>query len=195
MSKNAPTSHPALPGDAREKRAVSDGLPDYLRPGLKVLFVGINPGRRSAALGHHFAGHGNRFWDMLWKAQLVPERIGYEDDARLPEWGYGLTNIVARPTAGVRDLTKRDFEVGRLELEKKVRHYRPEVVAFVGVTAYRQFFRHRGPVQCGLQAGKIIGDSAVFVLPNTSGRNAHFSSEEMLDCFCSLARHLDERHS
>jgi TDG/mug DNA glycosylase family protein len=76
-------------------------LRDRVAPGLRVLFVGINPGLRSAALDHHFAGHSNRFWKLLYEARLVPEPVTFEDDDRLPGWGYGITNLVARPTAGL----------------------------------------------------------------------------------------------
>jgi len=84
-------------------------LPDHLAPKLNILFVGINPGLRSAALGHHYAGPSNRFWKLLYDAKLVPERLTYQDDGRLPHWGLGLTNLVARPTAGLADLTARDL--------------------------------------------------------------------------------------
>ena len=78
-------------------------LEDRLGAGMRVLFVGINPGVRSATIGHHFAGFSNRFWKLLCESRLVPERITYEDDDRLPEWGFGITNIVARPSAGIED--------------------------------------------------------------------------------------------
>lgn len=74
---------------------------DRIAPGVRVLFVGINPGMRSAAIGHHFAGYSNRFWKLLYESGLVPERIGTEDDGRLKEWGFGITNLVARPTPGI----------------------------------------------------------------------------------------------
>ena len=82
------------------------------RPGVRVLFVGINPGVRSALTGHHFAGFSNRFWKLLYESGLVPEPIGYQDDGRLPEWGYGITNIVARATPGIDTLEKEEY-VGR----------------------------------------------------------------------------------
>jgi hypothetical protein len=75
-------------------------LRDHIRPGVRVLFVGINPGIRTAQIGHHFAGYSNRFWKLLHESGLVPEAIGTEDDWRLPEWGFGITNLVARATAG-----------------------------------------------------------------------------------------------
>ena len=165
-------------------------LRDRIRPGLRVLFVGINPGIRSSLTGHHFAGFSNRFWKLLFESRLVPERIGYADDGRLPEWGYGITNIVARPTPGIDSLRPEEYVEGRVRLRRKVSRYRPDVVAAVGVTVFRALFPdRRGPVSTGLQEERI-GTSAVFVLPNPSGRNANFSYAEMLAAFRGLRRHV-----
>ena len=155
-----------------------------------MLFVGINPGVRSALTGHHFAGFSNRFWKLLVESKLVPERITFEDDDRLPEWGYGVTNIVARPTPGIDTLNKEEYVEGRVTLRAKVRRHRPAVVAMVGVTVFRAMFPERkGTVALGLQRERL-GDSVVFVLPNPSGRNANFSYAEMLAAFRSLRRYL-----
>ena len=174
-------------------RNVTELLPplrDRIRPGVRVLFVGINPGVRSALTGHHFAGFSNRFWKLLYESGLVPERIGYQDDVRLPEWGYGITNIVPRATPGIDTLEAHEFVAGRLKLRRKVLRYRPAVVALVGVTVFRALFPERkGAVALGLQAERI-GASSVFVLPNTSGRNANFTYAEMLEAFRALKRAL-----
>jgi TDG/mug DNA glycosylase family protein len=155
-----------------------------------VLFVGINPGVRSSLTGHHFAGFSNRFWRLLWDSRLVPERIGYRDDHRLPEWGLGITNLVARPTPGIDALRPEEYVEGGDRLRRKIRRHRPAVVALVGVTLYRVLFpEHRGKVDPGLQAGRL-GDSHVFVLPNPSGRNANFTYGEMLAAFRALKRYL-----
>jgi double-stranded uracil-DNA glycosylase len=155
-----------------------------------VLFVGINPGVRSALTGHHFAGFSNRFWKLLFQSGLVPEPVTYLDDDRLPEWGYGITNIVARATPGIDELRPEEYAAGRSRLRAKVRRYDPDVVAFVGITVYRAMFPERsGPVVMGLQKDQL-GEAAVFVLPNTSGRNAHFSFEQMLAAFKALRDHL-----
>ena len=165
-------------------------LRDRIRPGVRVLFVGINPGVRSALTGHHFAGFSNRFWKLLHESGLVPEPIGFEDDGRLPEWGYGITNIVPRATPGIDTLQKSEFVHGRVRLRRKILRHRPRVVAAVGVTVFRAMFpERRGSVPLGLQAERI-GDSAVFVLPNPSGRNANYSYQEMLEAFRSLAGYL-----
>ena len=168
-------------------------LRDRIRPGVRVLFVGINPGVRSALTGHHFAGFSNRFWKLLHASGLVPEPIGFEDDGRLPEWGYGITNIVPRATPGMDTLEKEEFVDGRVRLRRKVLRYRPRVVVAVGVTVFRAMFPdRRGVVTLGLQPERI-GDSAVFVLPNPSGRNANYSYQEMLEAFTSLAEYLRAR--
>jgi double-stranded uracil-DNA glycosylase len=112
-------------------------LNDRIEPGVKVLFVGINPGVRSALTGHHFAGYSNRFWKLLWDARLVPEPITWRDDNRLPEWGFGITNLIARPSPGIDDLRPAEYVEGWTTLERKIDRFRPEVVAFVGVTLYR----------------------------------------------------------
>lgn len=165
-------------------------LRDRIHPGVRILFVGINPGIRSAMTGHHFAGFSNRFWKLLYEARLVPEPIGFEDDDRLPEWGYGITNIVPRATPGIDTLEPEEYVAGRVALRRKIRRYRPPVVALVGVTVFRAMFPDvRGTVALGLQRERIA-DSAVFVLPNPSGRNANYSYAEMLAAFRALRRHF-----
>jgi TDG/mug DNA glycosylase family protein len=163
-------------------------LRDRIRPGVEVLFVGINPGVRSALTGHHFAGFSNRFWKLLYDSRLVPEPITFEDDDRLPEWGFGITNIVARATPGIDALRPQEYVAGRKRLLAKIRRFKPRAVALVGVTVFRAMFPdHKGPVALGLQP-QTLGGAAVFVLPNTSGRNANFSYAEMRAAFRGLKR-------
>jgi TDG/mug DNA glycosylase family protein len=164
-------------------------LPDVLAPGASILFVGINPGLRSAALGHHFAGYSNRFWNLLFEAGLVPRPVTWRDDVAMPGWGYGLTNLVARPTAGVADLRPEELRAGRARLLRKVRRQRPAVVALVGVTVYRAIFGVQGPVSPG-PVPERLGDARVFVLPNPSGRNAHYSHAQMVAAYARLRREL-----
>lgn len=173
-------------------RIISTVLPplrDRIQPGVRVLFVGINPGVRSSLTGHHFAGYSNRFWKLLYDARLVPDPITFVDDDRLPTWGYGITNLIARPTAGIDTLRRREFAAGRARVVRKVRRYQPAVVALVGVTVFRAMFPdHRDAVSLGLQLERLNG-AAVFVLPNPSGRNAAFSYAEMLAAFRTLRRY------
>ena len=190
-------------------------LKDCLEPGVRVLFVGINPGVRSAQTGHHFAGFSNRFWKLLTESGLVPEPITYVDDRRLPEFGYGITNLIARPSPGIGDLSPAEYVAGWKILDRKIRRYRPEVVALVGITLFRAIEpllageldllrRSRGAADGGRQTRAmmkarriepgpqpaVIHGARVFVLPNPSGRNANFSYAEMLDAFVALRRSL-----
>ena len=156
-----------------------------------MLFVGINPGVRSSLTGHHFAGYSNRFWKLLSESRLVPEPIGYADDRRLPEWGFGITNLVPRPTPGIDTLAPDEYVAGARVLRRKIRRVRPPIVAFVGVTLFRAVFGKRPGerIRLGLQPERLEG-SAVFVLPNPSGRNANFSYAEMLAAFRALKRQI-----
>ncbi len=154
-----------------------------------MLFVGINPGLRSAQTGHHFAGYSNRFWKLLFESKLVTEPIDWRSDDRLPEWGFGITNLVARETPGIDTLTREECLAGIDVLRQKVRRFKPEIVAFVGVSLYRWTFQKKGPVSLGPQKETLEG-AEVFVLPNPSGRNANFSYAEMLAAFRKLRRRL-----
>ncbi len=173
--------HPVLNIDALR-------LQDRVGPGMRVLFVGINPGVRSAVTGHHFAGYSNRFWKLLHDSGLTPERLRAEDDVRLSEWGYGVTNLVARPTPGIDTLRRQEYADGLRVLRRKVRRWRPRCVAFVGVTLFRSIFSlpANRRVALGIQAERFE-NLRVFVLPNPSGRNANFSYGEMLSAFTDLA--------
>ncbi len=168
-------------------------LPDYLTPALDLVLVGINPGLRSLEKGHHFAGVGNKFWNLLFESGLVPAKMSYEEDFRLPEHGIGITNIVARPSRSSGDLSRRDFEKGRRSLLKKLETYRPRMAAFVGVTVFRELWPAIGTgappkqIPCGPRTERI-GETTLFVLPNPSGRNAHFTYGEMLSEWRRLAR-------
>ena len=163
-------------------------LKDCVVEGVEILFVGINPGVRSDAIGHHFAGFSNRFWKLLYESTLTPEPLRAEDDRRLCEWGLGITNLIPRMTPGIDTLERHEYASGLQVLRRKVRRWKPAVVAFVGVSLYRFVFDTRGPVKLGLQEETFEG-AAVFVLPNPSGRNAHFSYAQMLKAFKALRRH------
>ena len=164
-------------------------LRDRIEPGVRVLFVGINPGIRSAAIGHHFAGYSNRFWKLLFDAGLVPERLRAEDDRRLPEWGFGITNLIARATPGIDTLRPEEYAAGVGALRRKVRRFKPQTVAFVGVTLYRALFNRPGACALGEQQETFEG-ARVVVLPNPSGRNANYSYAQMREAFAQLSRFL-----
>jgi TDG/mug DNA glycosylase family protein len=162
---------------------------------VSVLFVGINPGIRSATIGHHFAGYSNRFWKLLHDAGLVPTPINAEDDERLPEWGYGMTNLVARATPGIDTLTPAEYAAGLRILRRKVRRWQPRIVALLGVTLYRAICERRlpTPFPLGLQPERFEG-ARLFVLPNPSGRNANYSYPRMLEAFRGLRAARDAQH-
>ncbi len=173
-------------------------LPDHVKPGVKVLFVGINPGLRSAAVGHHFAGYSNRFWKLLRESNLVPVQLTYHDDWRLPEWGLGLTNLVSRATSGSNGLTKKDYKVGRARLASKIRRYRISIIALLGVTLCPiilpgspgrspQSEEKPSKITLGFQPRDFAG-ARVFLLPNPSGRNAYYSYADMLIYFRKLSK-------
>jgi TDG/mug DNA glycosylase family protein len=156
------------------------------------MLIGINPGVMSATTGHHFAGPTNRFWRLLYESGVVPEPVTHEDDVRLPQWGIGMTNLVARPTPGIDTLRPEEYLEGWAILEKKIESFRPDIVAFVGVTMYRALWRVLGHAEApaikpGFQKATVHG-ARIFVLPNPSGRNAHFSYADMLAAFRALAR-------
>jgi double-stranded uracil-DNA glycosylase len=168
-------------------------LRDRIAPGVEVLFVGINPGVRSALTGHHFAGYSNRFWRLLFDAGLVPEPLTYEADDRLPEWGYGITNIVPRPTASMSDLRADELRAGAKILRRKIRRHRPAIVAVIGVTVWRALLEASGErdartrrVDFGFQADLATSGTRYFVLPNPSGRNANYSYAQMLAAYRKL---------
>jgi len=191
---------------ATQKAWSSLRLNDRIRPDVRVLFVGINPGVRSAITGHHFAGFSNRFWKLLWDSRLVPEPITFADDDRLPEFGFGITNLVARPSPGIDALGPSEYVDGWQVLERKIRRYRPEIVALVGVTLYRAIqpliaqdssgtgraaIKTR-PLATGLRP-EVIHGARLYVLPNPSGRNANFTYAEMLRSFRGLGRLISRR--
>jgi len=173
--------------DSHPKARICNGVIDHIRPGVQILFVGINPGLRSAAAGHHFAGYSNRFWKLLFESHLVTEPLTYQNDWRLPEWGLGLTNIIQRPSAGIDELKPGEYIAGRKRLVATVQRYRPQVVALLGVTIYRILFKKdlAGRVRLGLQS-QTLGACHVFVLPNPSGRIAHYTYSAMLEAFRAL---------
>ena len=141
-------------------------------PGLRVLFVGINPSLRSAEVGHHFARPGNRFWPTLQAAGFTPRRLRPDEDGELPDHGIGVTNIAFRPSREAAEITPEELRAGAAELERVVHEHQPRLVAVVGLTAYRTAFG-RPRATMGLQPDALAG-RPVWVLPNPSGLNAHY---------------------
>ncbi|NLU69871.1 G/U mismatch-specific DNA glycosylase [Streptomyces sp. HNM0574] len=170
---------------ASELEAARDRLvPDVVADGLRVLFCGINPGLMSAATGHHFARPGNRFWPVLHRSGFTPRQLAPEEERELLRYGLGITNVVARATARADELDAEEYREGGRILTGKVERLRPRVLAVVGVTAYRTAFGER-KAQVGPQE-RMLGPSRVWVLPNPSGLNAHWSVATMADAFRAL---------
>ena len=142
-------------------------------PGLRVLFVGINTSLRSAEVGHHFARPGNRFWPTLYAAGFTPRPLAPAEDGLLPTFGVGIVNFVSRPTRAASELTVDELRAGGGCLEAIVREWQPRLVAVVGVVAYRAAFA-RPNADMGLQ-DEPVGGRPVWVLPNPSGLNAHYT--------------------
>ncbi len=169
-TKGGPVAAPGPPGPPARP------LPDILAPGLRVVFVGINPSIASGVAGHHFAGPGNPFWRLLHAAGFTPVAFAPTEDVRLPEFGLGLTNLCPRPTRSAAELTRAEYEAGARELVRKLEACRPAVVALVGVTLARVLLS-AGETGPGPRLASIAG-ARVFVLPNPSGRNAAYPSFE-----------------
>lgn len=162
-------------------------LPDYLRPGMKLVIVGFNPGERSARVGHYYAGRGNQFWPLLYEGRIVPELLEYRDDRRLIEFGVGLTDLVKRSTRGIEELHREEFAEGRVLLAKKLEQFGPRVIAFNGKLVYENFAGRK--CKLGLQKERLYG-ARVFVLPSTSAQNAGLARGLKLRYFKQLGAFL-----
>jgi TDG/mug DNA glycosylase family protein len=179
-----------LPRPTSAELAAAEGrfVPDVLAPGLRVLFCGINPGLWSAAVGHHFARPGNRFWKALHLGGLTPRQLAPDEEAELLALGLGITNLVDRATAGAADLGPEELRAGGSRLAAKADAARPEVVAVLGVGAYRTAFAHPkatvGPLP------DPIGWSRAWLLPNPSGLNAHYQLPALAEAFAELRHSL-----
>jgi TDG/mug DNA glycosylase family protein len=147
------------------------GVADLLGPAVRLLLVGVNPGLRSAQVGHHFAGHGNRFWPALCEAGITPRRFTPAEGGLLPALGVGVTNLVARPSARASELSADELRAGGARLTGLVERLTPVVVAVLGVGAYRTAFACP-TARVGLQP-RTLGPARLWVLPNPSGLNAH----------------------
>jgi TDG/mug DNA glycosylase family protein len=168
------------------ERALARRLRDVLAPDLRILFCGINPGVYSTAVGHQFARPGNRFWKALHGAGFTDRQYSPFEDRSLLALGYGITNVCPRTTARAEELGLAELLRGARRLEARVRRLRPRTLAILGVGAYRAAFE-RPRATLGLQQERI-GGARVFVLPNPSGLNAHYSLEALVQHFGELRR-------
>lgn len=172
------------PTPAELRAAKNKTVPDVIAPGLSVLFCGINPGLYTAAIGHHFGRPGNRFWPTLFAGGFTPRLFDPSEEQELLPLGYGITNVVARATAGADELSEKEMIAGGRVLREKVRKFAPRFLAVLGIGAYRVSFGSP-KATIGLQAG-AIGETRVWVLPNPSGLNAHYQGAELAKVFRAL---------
>jgi len=161
-------------------------LPNLIKTDLKILFVGINPGLRSAAIGHHFAGHSNRFWRFLFDSGLTPSKLRGEEDVKLLDLGYGITNIVARPSTAAAELTPEEFRQGAIILLQLISDIRPRIVACLGKDIYR-YLSGKTKSDWGKQNPPVMEGVIDFILPNPSGLN-RMPIPEQLEYYLELKR-------
>jgi TDG/mug DNA glycosylase family protein len=163
---------------------------DVIAPDLRVLFCGINPGLYTAAVGHHFARPGNRFWPALYAAGFTKRLLSPFDERELLQSGYGITNVVRRTTASADLLTKEEIIAGGKRLQNKVRRYRPRMLAILGVGAYRTAFG-RPKASIGRQP-EMFGATDLWILPNPSGLNANYQAADLARLFRELREVVED---
>ena len=183
-------AQPRKPTRAELLAATGKTIPDVIAPGLDVLFCGINPGLYSAAIGHHFARPGNRFWPTLHGAGFTDRRLAPWEDRELLRYGCGVTNLVARTTAAASELAPEELVAGRRKLLARVKRYEPRAVAVLGIGAYRDAFE-QPKASLGKQSERLH-DALVWVLPNPSGLNAHHQLDGLITLFRELREAVSE---
>lgn len=171
--------------------AVGKTVPDVIGHELRILFCGINPGLYSAAVRHHFARPGNRFWPAMFSSGFTDRLLSPFEEQGLLKVGYGITNIVDRATASADELSAEELRQGTKKLMAKVSYYRPRCLAVLGISAYRTAFGYReaelGPQQ------EAIGNSILWLLPNPSGLNAHYRPDDLARLFRELRIAIERR--
>jgi double-stranded uracil-DNA glycosylase len=177
---------PPRPTRAEVAAAAGRTVPDILAPGLRVVFVGINPGLYSAATGHHFARPGNRFWKALHAGGLTPRVLRPDEERELLPLGMGITNIVARSSAVASELSADELRAGARDLERKLRRARPAFAAFLGLGAYRTAFAQ--PRAVAGEQSERFGEIRLWLLPNPSGLNAHHQLPDLAREFAEVSK-------
>jgi TDG/mug DNA glycosylase family protein len=181
-------ANPTKPTRADLLAAQDKTIRDVIAPDLRVLFCGINPGLYSGATGHHFARPGNRFWPTLYQAGFTPRLFHPSEQHELLSLGYGITNLVPRTTATADEVSADELLEGRKRLERKVKRHQPQVLAVLGIGAYRTAFQEP-KATLGSQP-KSIYDTQIWVLPNPSGLNAHYQLSGLVEQFQKLLESL-----
>ncbi len=188
MKKVAPRILSPLSERILFTRTVRSMLPDYLAPHLEIVFVGLNPGTYSDQVGHYFARKQNAFWTALHESGLVPEPLTPQDDGRLPQFGFGLTDIVKRATPNTDSIAEAEFVQGGQTLRAHLEPLAPRIVCFVGLIGYRSAFDRKampGP------QGERWGNARLFIVPSTSPRNARYRND-IVHWFEKLRLYLEE---
>jgi double-stranded uracil-DNA glycosylase len=185
----SPPEQPWKPTREQLVAGAGQSIPDIIAPKLKVLSCGINPGLYSAAVQHHFARPGNRFWPALFAGGFTLRVLSPFEERELLPLGYGITNVVARATAGADELTSEEMVAGGKLLVRKIGKFQPRVLAVLGVGAYRVAFA-QPKAQVGRQE-QTIGETRLWVLPNPSGLNAHYQADALKRVFSQLRREVD----
>lgn len=165
-----------------------NGIPDHLEYGLSVVFIGFNPSLRSGETGHHYANPRNNFWRILHQSGLTPRLYQASEDGELLQLGYGFTNIVARPTRGIADITREEYAEGRRILREKLVVYRPRVACFVGKGVYTKYSRKK-QASWGFQPDPQYPFTHEFVAPSSSGL-VRMSSDEIIGIYNQLTECL-----
>jgi TDG/mug DNA glycosylase family protein len=181
VTAGPPRSRPT-PADLEAARDAT--IPDVLASGLRVVFSGINPGLYSAATGHHFARPGNRFWPALYRSGFTPRQFRPDEQDELLALGLGITNVAPRATARAAGLTPAELREGAVVLQDKMARLRPQWLAVLGVTVYRTAFGHPGAIVGPQDA--MLGPARVWLLPNPSGLNAHWTPAALASEFARL---------
>lgn len=172
------------PTKAEIAAAYNQTLPDIIAPNLNIVFCGINPSLYSAAVSHHFARPGNRFWKTLHAAGFTDRVFSPSEDRTLPQLGYGLTNIVPRATARADELNPEELILGQQQLAAKMQQYQPKYLAILGISAYRTAF-NQPKAKLGHQ-NVSIDHTRLWVLPNPSGLNAHYQLDGLARVYAEL---------
>jgi len=179
------------PSRADLEASAGKTVSDVIAPDLRVLFCGINPGLYSGYTGHHFARPGNRFWPTLYAAGFTDRLLLPAEERELLRWGLGITNLVERATAAADELTAEELAAGGQKLLAKIRAYRPKVVAILGISAYRTAF-NRPRATLGRQLDPLAS-AVLWVLPNPSGLNAHYTPADLARVFGEFRQAIETK--
>lgn len=169
---------------------VVEPIADHLRKNLDVIFVGFNPSIRSSQTGHHYANPNNRFWRILFESGITPRKYETTEDYKLLELGYGMTNIVARPTKAADEITKDEYLQGKQELKQKIETYHPKIVCFVGKGVYQQYSGKK-ELPWGRQEESVISGTIDFVAPSSSGL-VRMKMDEVVDIYKEIPSLLEK---